>query len=122
MLSSIVKRYMRDPVKTYFGLLKFGEILDILKARDFHATTLSTYDFSTLYTTLPHDLIKDKLFDLIERTFQREGSPYLACNDRNAFFLLQKNLKKYHAWSCQNVCDALTFLLDNIFIQFGTNL
>ena len=36
--------------------------------------------------------------------------------------LLQKNPKKYHAWSCQNVCDALTFLLDNIFIRFGTNL
>ena len=30
--------------------------------------------------------------------------------------------KKYHAWSCQNVCDALTFLLDNIYIQFGTTL
>ena len=37
-------------------------------------------------------------------------------------FLLQKNLKKYHAWSSQNVCDGPTFLLDNIFIQFGTNL
>ena len=37
-------------------------------------------------------------------------------------FLLQKKPKKYHAWSCQNVCDALTFLLDNIFIQFGTKL
>ena len=37
-------------------------------------------------------------------------------------FLLQKTLKKYHAWSCQNECDALTFLLDNIFIQFGTKL
>ena len=49
-------------------------------------TSLSTYDFSTLYTTLPHNLIKDKLIDLIERTFQREGSPYLACNDRNAYF------------------------------------
>ena len=24
--------------------------------------------------------------DLIERTFQREGSLYIACNDRNAFF------------------------------------
>ena len=60
-----------------------------LKARDFNVTSLSTYDFSTLYTTLPHSLIKDKLIDLIERTFQREGSPYLACNDRNAFFLLQ---------------------------------
>ena len=56
-------------------------------------TSLSTSDFSTLYTTLPHNLIKDKLIDLIERAFQREGSPYLACYDRNAF-LLQKNLKK----------------------------
>ena len=82
---------------------------------------MSTYDFSTLYTTLPHDLIKDKLIDLIERTFPRDGSPYLACNDRNAF-LLQTNLQKNHAWSCQNVCDALTFLLDNIFIRFGTKL
>ena len=76
--------------------------------------------FSTLYTTLPVNLFKDKLIDLIERTFNREGSPYLACNDRNAF-LLQKNLK-YHAWSCQNVCYALTFLLDKIFIRFGNKL
>ena len=82
---------------------------------------MSTYDFSTLYTTLPHNLIKDKLIDLIERAFQREGSPYLACNDRYAFFTSEKP-KKYHAWSCQNVCDVLTFLLDNIFIRFGTKL
>ena len=25
-------------------------------------------------------------------------------------------------WSCQNVYDGLTFLLDNIFILFGTKL
>ena len=25
-------------------------------------------------------------------------------------------------WSCQNVCDALVYLLANIFIRFGTNL
>ena len=49
--------------------------------------------FPSLYTTLPLNLIKDKLIDLIERTFQREGSPYFACNDRNAF-LFQKTLKK----------------------------
>ena len=66
--------------------------MDKLKARDFNATSLSTYDCSSLYTTLPHNLIKDKLIDLIERTFNREGSPNLACNDRNAF-LLQKNLE-----------------------------
>ena len=70
-----------------------GEILDKLKARDFYPTSLSTNDFSTLYATLPRNLIKGKLIDLIERTFQREGSSYLACNDRMPF-LLWKNLKK----------------------------
>ena len=25
-------------------------------------------------------------------------------------------------WSCQNVCDALSFLLDNIYIRFETKL
>ena len=60
MLSSTVKRFMRDPVKPYFCLIKnSGEISDKLKARDFNATSLSTYDFSTLYTNLPHNLIKD---------------------------------------------------------------
>ena len=32
---------------------------------------LSTYDFSTLPTTLPHNRIKEKLLDLIEWTFKR---------------------------------------------------
>ena len=63
-----------------------------------------------------------KRIDLIEITFNREGSRYLACNDRNAFLLQEKKTKKYHAWSCENVCDALTFLLDNICIPFGTKL
>ena len=66
-------------------------MLDKLKARDFAATSLSTYDFSTRFTTLPHKLIKDKLIDLIEKkTFQIESSPYLACNDRNAYFTSEK--------------------------------
>ena len=46
---------------------------------------MSTYDFSTLYTTLPHHLIKDKI-DLINRTFIRENTKYLACNAECAFF------------------------------------
>ena len=37
-------------------------------------------------------------------------------------FLLPEKPKKYHAFSCQNVCEALTFLLDNIFIRFGIKL
>ena len=57
----------------------------------------------------------------IERTFQREGSLYIACNDRNAFFTSDA-VRNYNLWSCQKVCEALTFLLDNIYIRFGSKL
>ena len=96
-------------------------VLNKLKSRGFLASSLSTYDFFTLYTNLPHNLIKDKPVDLIERTFQREGSLYIACNDRNAFFT-SVAVRNYNLWSCQKVCEALTFLLANIYIRFGSKL
>ena len=45
----------------------------------------------------------------------------LACNDRNAF-LTSDAVRNYNLWSCQKVCEALTFLLDNIYIRFGSKL
>ena len=67
ILLSTVKWNMKDPVRIYFGLFKIQmKLFRQLKARDFNVTSLSTYDFSSLYTTLPHNLIKDKLIDGIE--------------------------------------------------------
>ena len=28
----------------------------------------------------------------------------------------------YKLWSCQNVCNALSYLLENIYIRFGNKL
>ena len=78
---------MKEMVKSLFWSIKnSGEILNKLKSRCFLASGLSAYDFSTLYTTLSYNLIKEKLTELIEQTFNREGSLYLAGNDKNAFF------------------------------------
>ena len=98
-----------------------GEVPYKLKSRGFRVTSLSAYDFFTFYTTLPHNLIKEKLINLIEWTFKREGSPYIACNERHAFFPYG-DTKLYKLRSCQNVCEALIYLLDNIYIRFGTKL
>ena len=72
-------------------------------------------------TTVPHNLIKEKLINLIEWTFKREGSSYIACNERQAFFT-SGDTKRYKLWSCQNVSEALIYLLDIIYIRFGTKL
>ena len=75
--------YERNGKNLFWSIKNSGEILSKLKSRGFLASSLST-----LYTTLPHNLIKEKLTELIE----------------------------------QKMCDALHYLLDNIFIRFGSKL
>ena len=105
----------------FWPIKNSGEVLSKLKDIGYQATSLSTYDFSILYTTLPHNLIKKKLVVLIERAFyKKEGKLYIVCNDKKAFFTSADHYRRYHLWSCQNVCDALSFLFDNIYIRFGT--
>ena len=70
----------------------------------------------------------------LDSLLQQLPSPYIILGDlgekalltlhvvTEMHFFTSEKPKKYHAWSCQNVCDALTFLLDNIFIRFGTKL
>ena len=115
------KVYEMSGKNLFWSIKNSGEVLNKLKSRGFRATSLSTYGFSTLYITLPHNLIKEKLINLIEWTFKREGSPYIACNERQAFFT-SEDTKRYKLWSCQNMCEALIYILDNIYIRFGTKL
>ena len=58
---------------------------------------------------------------LIEWAFIREGTLYLTCNEKRAFFTSDEH-KSYYVWSCQKVCVALIYILDNLSIRFGTKL
>ena len=43
----------------------------------------------------------------------------MACNDKNALFTAEQP-KRYKLRSCQKMCDALHYILDNIFKRFGS--
>ena len=51
----------------FWSIKNSSDVLKKLKSNNFQAFCLSTYDFSTLYTSLPHNLIRDKLTSLIEK-------------------------------------------------------
>ena len=40
----------------------------------------------------------------------------------NMPFFTSEQPKRYKLWSCQKMCDALHYLLDNIFIRFDSKL
>ena len=52
------KVYERSGKNLFWSIKNSGEVLNKLKSRGFCATSLSSYDFSTRYTTLPHNLFK----------------------------------------------------------------
>ena len=54
----IVKSFIK--YATFLSVKNSYEVINKLKSRGFHAASLSTYNFSTLYATLPHNRIKDK--------------------------------------------------------------
>ena len=58
--------------------------------------------------------------DLIKRTFIRENTQYLASNEVCAFFTFDV-YNNHNLWSCQKVCDALVYLLDNILLDLELN-
>ena len=51
----------------------------------------------------------------------RQDTLYLGCDDKIAFFTSDDH-KRFELWSFEKVCDALIYLLDDIFIRFGTKL
>ena len=74
---------------------------------------MSTLDFSSIYTTLPHNLIKEKITELIEQTFNTKNLVNLACNEKLAFFTLNnvKDMNCGHVRKC---------VFGKIFIRFGS--
>ena len=61
-----MRKFMKGQEKKFFwSIINSGEVLNKLKSRGVRATSLSTYGFSKLYTILPHNLIKEKLINLI---------------------------------------------------------
>ena len=77
--------YERDGINYFWSIKNSNHVLN--KFKNFQASKLSTYDFSTLYTTLRHHLIKNKLIDLINRTlFGRIPNIWPA--KKNCFFSL----------------------------------
>jgi hypothetical protein len=115
------KVYENSGLNLFWSIKNSGEVLDKIRNKRFHATSFSTYDFSTLYTTLPHHLIKDRLIPLIQKTFARENTTFLACNNEKAFFTNEK-FDHYTMWTCTEVCAALSFLLDNIYVCFNNTV
>ena len=85
-----------------------------------------TFDFSTLYTSIPHDLLKSRISNLVHNVFRKkDGSVrYTHIRVARAKGYLSHDISggRDSMYTAGNIFKMIEFFIYNIFVQFGRRL
>ena len=117
------KAYSRSGVNQMWILKNSKELLEHLKSPNFNnITSINSFDFSTLYTTISHDKLKSRLASIIRNYFMfKNGNrryKYLVLGHEESYFVKEHSDSK-HKYSEYDIIKMLEFLVDNGFCGKG---
>ena len=85
------------------------------------ATSIQTFDFSTLYTSIPHDLLKSRMNNIINNAFKHKNGATSYTHikvGRNKSYFTNDPLNGDNKYTANDICKMIECLLDNIY-RFG---
>ena len=108
-------------LKKSTSLLSSYDQLDVCTA-----TSVQIFDFSTLYTLIPHDLLKSRISNPVHNAFRKkDGSvryTHIKVTRAKVYFTHDINGGGDGMYTADNICKMIEFLIDSIFVQFGRRL
>ena len=112
--------YNRNGYNYFWSVDNSKDVLDKLSKVN-NPSSIFTYDFSTLYTNLPLDLVKKELFEMIDRYFdinERKCNKYIVVNH---FWKTSQfgSTNKKGSYDRDKLKTALEYLLFNSYVKFG---
>ena len=115
--------YSRSGIDQMWILKNSKELLDNLKSPNFNLITyIKSFDFSTLYTIIPHQKLKSRLATIIRNSFiHKNGNrryKYLIFCCEGPYFVREHSDSK-SKYTEEDVIRMLGFLVDNIFVVFA---
>ena len=88
-----------------------------------YRNSIKTFDFSTLYTTIPHSKLKDRLRELVQLCFIKRNDQrrynYLVLGKDRSYFVKKMPTDSTKKFSETDIINMLEFLIDSIFVIFG---
>ena len=81
---------------------------------------LATYDFSTLYTSIPHEKLKEQLHDIITRAYKGMNKKYISVTNRSANWVNNKG--KGNLINCNLLIEMVDWLIDNTYVTIGNTV
>ena len=87
------------------------------------ATSIQTFDFSTLYTSTPHALLKSRMNSIINNAFKHKNWSYaIHPHQINKSYFTSNPLNGHNKYAANDICKMIEFLVDNIYVRFGGQL
>jgi hypothetical protein len=99
------------------------DLLEYIQSKSLSScNNTKTFDFSTLYTTIPLSKLKNKIRDLVQLCFikkndQRRYKYLLLGSDRS--YVVKHHCDSTKKFSVTDIFNMLECLIDNIFAMFG---
>ena len=88
-------------------------------------TSIQTFDFSTLYTYIPHDLLKSRMNSIINNAFKYKNGAtrytHIKVGRNKSYFTIDP-LNGDNKYTASDICKMIEFLLDNIYVRFSGQL
>ena len=87
----------------------------------YRAPSVQTFHFSTLYTSIPHDLLKSRMNNIINNVFKHKNGAtqythIKVC--RNKSYFTSDPLNDDNKYTANDICKMIEFLVDNIYVRF----
>ena len=87
---------------------------------------MQIFNFSTLYTSIPHDLLKSRISNLVHNAFRKkDGSvryTHIKVTRAKGYFTHDTDGSRDNMYTADNICKMTEFLTHNIFVQCGGHL
>ena len=98
------------------------ELLENLKAQSLHfVNSIKSYDFSSIYITIPHNKLKSKLKEISNQRFLHKNGnrrfQYVATGYKDTYFV-RDHSDAPQKYSDADIIKMLEYPIDNIFMEF----
>ena len=117
--------YSKGGINQMWILKNSKELLDHLKYPNFNLiTNIKSFDFSTLYTTIPHQKLKSRLASIIRNSFLhkkkwKSEKQIFGFRSRGSLFCKGTLIRRASTlYTEEDTIKMLEFLVDNIFVVF----
>ena len=110
-------------VKTFWTIQNNTPVINSINSLNKRnkASSVSTFDFSTLYTNIPHDKLLSVLNELVEFCFKGSGRDFITVDNYCARWTNEPKDNKM-VFSKSSIKKCIKYLLNNCFFKFGDKI